>query len=98
MGTDYQQLVLEPYLSEQAEDGNLHLKGQGSGFVGSIPMIEDLMLKHTRESVVSAFKATHRVKVGKEIVQISNLPQDKTGVQKFNAWLEEETKNFQENY
>lgn len=98
MGKDYEQLVLEPYLAEQAEDGNLHLKGQGSGFIGSISMIEDMMLSHTRNGIISAFKATHRVKVGKEIVQISNLPQDKTGVQKFNAWLEEETKNFQENY
>lgn len=98
MGKDYEQLVLEPYLSEQAEDGNLHLKGQGSGFIGAIPMIENLMMDHTRKSVISAFKSTHRAKVGQETVQISDLPQGKTGVQKFNAWLEEKTKSFQETY
>jgi len=98
MGKDYEQLVLEPYLAEQAEDGNLHLKGQGSGFVGSIPMVENLMLDHTRKTVISAFKSTHKVKVGKEFVQISALPQGKTGVQKFNDWIEEKTKSFQENY
>jgi hypothetical protein len=98
MGKDYEQLVLEPYLSEQAEDGNLHLKGQGSGLIGAIPMVENLMLDHTRKNVIAAFKATHRAKVGKDRVTISDLPQDKTGVQKFNEWLEEETKMFQENY
>lgn len=98
MGKDYEQLVLEPYLSEQAEDGDLHLKGQGEGFFGSISVLEPEMITRTRKAVISAFKATHRVKVGTEIVQISSLPQGKTGVQKFNDWIEERTKNFQETY
>ena len=36
IGDDYQQLVLESYLAEQAEDGNLQIKGETGGLFESI--------------------------------------------------------------
>jgi len=98
VGKDYEQLVVESYLSEQAEDGNLHLADGGDALVGQIYIPEEEYIKRTRAEVLSAFKATHKARVGKEKVLISKLPQDKTGVQKFNKWLEAQVKNFQETY
>jgi len=99
MGRDYEQLVLESYLAEQAEAGNLYTdSGDGGLFEALGGVIDDALMKNSRGEVLSAFKSTHYVKVGKERVQISALPQGKTGVQKFNEWLESRTKYFQENY
>jgi len=98
MGKDYKDLVLEPYLAEMAEGGNLILREDGSGMMSEIPSMHDALMKGSRDEVIAAFKSTYHVKVGSEKVQISSLPQDKTGVQNFNAWIESEVKNFQENY
>ena len=95
IGDDYQQLVLESYLAEQAEDGNLQITGETGGLFASI---EETLIVSTRSEVLAAFKSTHKVKVSKERILISALPQGKTGVQSFNKWLEAETKKFQENY
>jgi hypothetical protein len=96
LGRDYERLILEAYLSEQAEAGNLALRGEQEPTVTD--SLHQAMIEKTRNEVISAFKSTHYARVGKEKVQISALPQDKTGVQKFNAWLEKEVKSFQETY
>lgn len=95
IGADYEQITLESYLAEQAEDGNLQIKGESSGLFASM---EDTLMLNTRIQVLEAFKSTHKVKVGDERILIRDLPQDKTGVQSFNEWLETQTKKFQENY
>lgn len=98
MGKDYEELVLEPYLAEQAEEGNLVIADDDPNTFGPINSMHKAMMKKTREDTVSAFKSTHRAKVGDEKILISNLPQDKAGVKNFNSWLNGQVKYFQENY
>jgi hypothetical protein len=95
IGDDYEQIQLESYLAEQAEDGNLQIPGEtGELFAG----IEGTLVVSTRSEVIAAFRSTHKVKVGDERVLISSLPGGKTGVVKFNEWLFDRVKHFQENY
>ena len=94
IGEDYEQLTLEPYLAEQAEQGDFYMGG-GPGIIESV---EKELMKKARAEVLSAFKATHQVKVGKSLMAISGLPKDRKSVQDFNAWLVDRVRVFQEEY
>ncbi len=94
VGKDWKDLVLEPYLAEQAEENNLIT----SGYMGNITMdqLQPMMAK-SRRQVLTVFRATHKVNTTDGNVLISQLP-DKSGVRSFNQWLDSETQAFQENY
>ena len=55
-------------------------------------------LTSTREKVLAAFRATHKVSTADGVQQISSLPSDKSGVKRFIEWLDAQAKKFQEEY
>lgn len=98
VGSDWQELTFEPYLAEQAEEGNLITADYLDNTMTGITM-EHLrpLMDNSRKLVLQAFRGTHKVSTEEGSVYISKLP-DKSGVRKFLEWLESETKKFQENY
>ena len=97
IGEDYEQLVLEPFLAEQAEDGILYTTGMGDE-AGGLSIEEAEALKASRVKVLNAYSVTHKVRVGDDLVLISKLNQKYSAVQNFNKWLLATTQKFQETY
>ena len=98
IGEDWVETVLEPYLAEQSEEESLIV----ASYFTMHPHTEagaHTLMNSSRKLVVSAFKNTHNaIGPDDEEVAMSALPTDKSGVQKFNNWLTEQVKTFQENY
>lgn len=97
IGEDYEQLVLEPFLAEQAEDGILYTTGMGDE-AGGLSIEETEALKASRIKVLNAYSKTHKARVGDEQRLISELNQKSSAVQNFNQWLLSTTQKFQETY
>lgn len=98
VGKDWESMTLEPYLAEQAEEGNLITEDYADDtLIGSTGMIEP-MLNDTRKKVVAAFRATHKVSTSEGESLISKLPPEKSGVKRFNEWLDAQVREFQEEY
>lgn len=97
VGDDWIEMTLEPYLAEQSEEGNLAT----ADYVGTMEnlTLEALrpLMADTRQRVISAFSATHKVSTADGETLISHLP-DKPGVEKFEEWLYEQVEKFQEEY
>lgn len=97
IGKDWESLVLEPFLAEQAEEENLVTLSfaEESKFIEE-PFVDEV-LNTSRNEVLDIFRSTHKVTAPSGRILISNLP-DKSSVKKFNEWLESQVKNFQEEY
>lgn len=96
VGKLWETAVLEPFLAEQAEEGNLITISYIDG--GIISSAIKAMVNDSRKKILSAFNSTHKVSTANGEILISKLPSGKSGVQKFNSWLDERVKNFQETY
>ena len=97
VGDDWVEMTLEPYLAEQAEEGNLTTADYVDTMVGlTLEKLRPLMAD-TRKRVLTAFRATHKVSTTDGETLISQLP-EKSGVEKFNKWLDERVEEFQEEY
>jgi len=96
VGKDWEEMTLEPYLAEQAEEGNLITADYADDSMVTVEMIRPSM-KDSRAKTLAAFRSTHKVGTTDGEVPISKLP-SKSGVQKFNAWLDTQVEKFQEEY
>ena len=98
VGKDWEELVLEPFLAERAEQVDLLTEAYLQETVGNLPKSKtNSLLTESRVGIISVFKATHKVSTSDGDVLIAALP-NKSGVQDFNLWLDEEIKKFQESY
>ena len=98
VGKDWEDTVLDPYLAEQAEENNLvtvsllNATMGNPGFGVLKPILED-----SRDSILSAFIATHKVATHEGDSYIDQLP-DKSGVREFVEWIRGKIMAFQEAY
>lgn len=92
VGGEWVGMVLEPYLAEQAEEGNL-LVTDATGLKADHPT-----MTKSRGEVLTTFFATHRVKLPKGEVLISELSPDRKKVEEFQDFVNTETEKFQETY
>jgi len=92
IGKEWAGMVLEPYLAEQAEEGNL-LVTDATGLKSDHPSMTT-----SRNNVLSTFYSTHHVRLPKEERPISELPKDRKKVEEFLNFVNTEAKNFQETY
>lgn len=97
VGKEWVELTLEPYLAEQAEEGNLTTSDYVDTMEGlTLEALQPLMAD-TRKRVLAAFRVTHKVGTSEGEVLISKLP-DKSGVREFNEFMDVTAKEFQESY
>lgn len=98
VGNEWVDTVLDPYLSDQAEEENLIT----ASYFQDHPHDEATartLVSSSRKLVLKAFQNTHEaIAPDEKGVLFSKLPQDKSGVQHFNKWLAEQTQAFQERY
>lgn len=94
IGPDWKEITLEPYLAEQAEENNLITESLREP--DSSDSFQHLM-EESRNNVVSAFFATHRVNTPSGEMTISELPEGPK-VQEFKDHVKQEVKRFQGDY
>ena len=88
VGSSYSKLVLEPFLSEQAEDGHLLLSGEGEP-----PEVDE-----SRSQVIKAFKKTHEANFGDSKRFMSSLAKGTRALKDLDSYLNQQVKSFQETY
>lgn len=97
IGDDWMELTLEPFLAEQAEENKLITVEYQELMTG---MTEDQLapiLAKSRKDNLKVFFSTTKVKTPKGDEYISKLPGTKA-VSEFKKILDDETKEFQEEY
>jgi len=98
IGKDWKEMVLEPFLADQAEENNLITSDYQELMEGMTMEQLRPVMAESREGILKLFRSTHKVETADGLALISTLPADKSGVQAFNKWLDSETETFQENY
>ena len=88
VGSSYSKLVLEPFLSEQAEDGHLLLSGEGEP-----PEVDE-----SRSQVIKAFKKTHEANFGDSKRLMSSLAKGSRALKDLDSYLNQQVKSLQESY
>ena len=98
VGDDWKETVLEPFLAEKAEEQDLITADYMNNTMEGITMAQlRPLMDNSRKQVLAVFKSTYKVSTSDGSAFISDLP-NKSGVQKFNKWLDEQIADFQENY
>jgi len=88
IGSSYSKFVLEPFLSEQAEDGHLLLSGEG----------KESEVDESRSRVIKAFKKTHKANFGDSDRFMSGLVKGSCALKDLDSYLNQQVKSFQETY
>ena len=98
VGDDGKETVLEPFLAEKAEEAELITADYLNDTMQGITMAQlRPLMENSRKEILPVFMSTHKASTSEGSVFISALP-NKTGVQKFKKWLNEQIADFQENY
>ena len=97
VGKNWEAAILEPFLAEKAESGELLTLDGVHAFIKAADG-ESFALLESRKKILIIFRSSHNATTGEGQVPISQLPSGKSGVHKFNEWLDARVKNFQEEY
>lgn len=97
VGEDWIELTLDPFLGEQAEENNLITSDYQELMTGMTAEQLAPIMKKSREENLLVFYATTKVKTPEGEELISKLP-DTKAVSEFKKMLNDETKDFQEEY